>query len=311
MRVLITGGCGFVGANLVARLAADERTQIRVFDNESLGKREHLGSVPVEFICGDLRDRTALDAALADVDVVVHLAADTRVIDSIAEPRFNFEVNAVGSLNLLEAMRARGVVRLVNASTGGAIIGKAEGPVNEKMAPAPLSPYGASKLCVEGYCSAYAESYGLKPVSLRFSNIFGPRSFHKGSVVAAFFKRILRGEPLVVYGDGTQVRDYLFVADLSEGIVKSINCDVVGSIQLGSGAPTTLNVLLDHIKQVVAPHKVKVQFDDFRAGEIHSTYCDIAKARAQLGFDPSTPLLQGLAATWSWFLDQRRAAESP
>src|SRR5215831_13638837 len=162
MRILITGGCGFVGANLVARLSGQKDVTLRVFDNESLGKREHLGGLACDFVRGDLRDRAALDQALVDMDAVVHLAADTRVIDSIANPVFNLDVNVIGTVNLLEAMRARGIKRLVSASTGGAIIGKAEGPVHEKMVPSPLSPYGASKLAVEGYCSAYSECYGLR-----------------------------------------------------------------------------------------------------------------------------------------------------
>ena len=193
MRLLITGGCGFVGANLIAYLNRTTSHDIPVLDNESLGKRQHIAGMRAEFIHGDIRDRDCLDAALKGVDAVVHLAADTRVIDSIDDPSHNFDVNVAGSFCLLQAMRAAGVRHLVNASTGGAILGEATPPVNEEMVPRPLSPYGAAKLAVEGYCSAFAASYGLKPVSLRFSNVYGPRSFHKGSVVAAFMKRILAG----------------------------------------------------------------------------------------------------------------------
>jgi len=154
MATLITGGCGFIGTNLVARLNDSGIGPVVVFDNESLGRREALAGLQARFIHGDLRDRAAIDAALEGVEAVVHLAADTRVIDSISDPIFNFEANVRGSLNLLEAMRARGIRRLVNASTGGAIIGETEPPVHEAMVPRPMSPYGASKLAVEGYCSA-------------------------------------------------------------------------------------------------------------------------------------------------------------
>jgi UDP-glucose 4-epimerase len=304
MRILITGGCGFVGANLVARLSGQKDVTLRVFDNESLGKREHLGGLACDFVRGDLRDRAALDQALVDMDAVVHLAADTRVIDSIANPVFNLDVNVIGTVNLLEAMRARGIKRLVSASTGGAIIGKAEGPVHEKMVPSPLSPYGASKLAVEGYCSAYSECYGLRALSLRFSNVYGPRSFHKGSVVAAFFKRIIKGMPLPVYGDGTQTRDFIFADDLCDGIINGLRSDAIGAVQLGSGTPLSVNELLDAIRTVVAPQPIEVEYLEFRAGEIHTTYCDIAKARMQLGFAPQTSLLSGLRTTWSWFLAQ-------
>ncbi|HMN72041.1 MAG TPA: SDR family NAD(P)-dependent oxidoreductase [Rhodoblastus sp.] len=301
MQIMITGGCGFVGVNLVRKLVGRPGVRVRVFDNESLGKRAHLEGVECEFVHGDIRDRAALDAALRGVDTVVHLAADTRVMDSIADPVFNFQVNVEGSLNLLEAMRAAKVGRLVNASTGGAIIGAAVGAVNEKMVASPMSPYGASKLAVEGYCSAYSESYGVRSVSLRFSNVFGPQSYHKGSVVAAFFKQILQGKPLIVYGDGSQVRDYVFVGDLCEGILRGIESDVTGPVQLGSGKGLTLNDLIAEMRAVVAPRTFEVDYRPFRAGEIHTTFCDISKARDVLGFDPRTSLRDGLRQTWEWF----------
>lgn len=304
MRVLITGGCGFVGANLIAYLNRTTSDDIRVLDNESLGKREHVAGMRAEFIRGDIRDRDCLDRALMGVDAVVHLAADTRVIDSVADPSHNFDVNVLGSFRLLQAMRASGVRRLVNASTGGAILGEARPPVNEEMVPRPLSPYGAAKLAVEGYCSAFAASYGLKPVSLRFSNVYGPRSFHKGSVVAAFMKRILAGEPLTVYGDGEQTRDYVFIDDLCRGIVAGLDCREAGVYQLGSGAPLSVNGLIEAMAAVVAPRRIEVHFAPPRAGEVLKTWCDISHARKVLGFTPSMPLAEGLERTWAWFLDQ-------
>ena len=271
------------------------------FDNESLGRREHLGEFTGEFVRGDIVDADSLYLALEGIDAVVHLAADTRVVDSIEKPRFNFDVNVVGSLNLLEAMRARGVKRLVNASTGGAIIGHAAGPVNERMVAAPLAPYGASKLAVEGYCNAYSECFGIKSASLRFSNVFGPRSIHKGSVIAAFFKAILGGQALQIFGDGTQVRDYVFVGDICDGIGAALQSTACGPIQLGSGRPTTLNDLVDMLKSVTK-QSLKVNFNAPRLGEIHSTYCDIGHAKELLGFNPSQDLQGGLHATWTWFL---------
>lgn len=302
MRILITGGCGFIGTNLVARLQERASSPIRIFDNESMGRRAHLEGLRAEFVSGDLRDRGAIDAALEGIDTVVHLAADTRVIDSIKNPTFNLENNVLGTLNLLEAMRSRTIVRLVNASTGGAIVGEVEPPVHEGMLPNPASPYGASKLAVEGYCSAYAQSYGLKALSLRFSNVYGPRSFHKGSVVAAFFKAILKGQPITVYGDGSQVRDYVFVEDLCRGIEAGMTSGKSGAIQLGSGRPTTINELLDVMQAVVAPRVLDVRYESFRAGEVLATYCDITKARRELSFEPSTTLRDGLSRTWEWFL---------
>ena len=214
-RLLITGGCGFIGANLVRRVAELGLARaLQVVDDESLGSRAAIAPWDVEFIAGDIRDADLMRRALRGVGAVVHLAADTRVIDSVADPVRNFEINVAGTFGLLNLMREIGVPRLVNASTGGAILGEAPPPVNEQMVPRPTSPYGASKASAEAYCSAFAASYGLNVVSLRFSNAYGPLSFHKGSVVAAFMRRILDGAPLVVYGDGSQTRDYVFVEDL-------------------------------------------------------------------------------------------------
>lgn len=303
--VLVTGGCGFVGANLLAALRARGVKHIRVIDNESGGKRQWIEEFGTEFIHGDIRDEQAVDAALDGVDCVVHLAADTRVIDSIENPAFNWDVNVRGTFNILEAMRKKGVKRFVNASTGGAILGEATPPVNEDMPPRPESPYGAAKLAVEGYCSAYAAAYGMQATSLRFSNVYGPRSFHKGSVVALFYRQIRDGETLIVYGDGSQTRDYVYVEDLVDGITRALTADVSGVFQLGTGIGTSLNELIDHMRTIVSPEfPVNVRYEDFRDGEIRHTWCDVSRAKKAFGYDPSTNLKSGLERTWRWFCEQ-------
>lgn len=304
--ILVTGGAGFVGTNLVPLLQAAGH-RVRVLDSETLGRREHLDDFDGEFVKGDIRDPDALYDALSGIDAVIHLAADTRVVDSIADPLYNFDVNVVGSFRLLQSMRARHVDRLINASTGGAIIGDVEPPVHEGLVPQPIAPYGASKLAVEGFCSAWSGSYGLRSLSLRFANVYGPRSYHKGSVVASFFKRILRGRPLVVYGDGTQTRDFVYVDDLCSGIVRALDCDVSSVIQLGSGVPVSVNELIGAIREVVAPLPVRVEYRDSRQGEIARTWCDITRARDVLGFRPDTALAEGLARTWAWFCSRNDA----
>lgn len=308
MRILITGGCGFIGVNLIAALQARGGCSICVLDNESLGTRKNLQEFSdVDFVQADIRDRAALDRAMHGVDCVVHLAADTRVMDSIANPWFNFDANVAGTLTVLEAMRAAGVRSLVNASTGGAILGEVPPPVHEGMLPQPTSPYGASKLAIEGYLSAYAASYGLAASSLRFSNVYGPRSYHKGSVVAQFMRQILAGEELVIYGDGSQQRDFIHVEDICAGILASLDRGVCGPFQLGSGAPTSLNELIVLLQDVTGRVPLPVRYEDFRAGEIRSTWSNIAKARAGLGFAPRIPLRQGLADTWHWFTSRAAA----
>jgi len=304
-KVLITGGAGFIGRHLADHLVGRGDVAVTVLDNESLGDRHQLDLDTVRFIHGDLRSRDDVRQALEGQDAVVHLAADTRVMDSIADPTFNFHNNVVGSFNLLEECRELGVGRVVVASTGGAIVGDVQPPVHEALAPHPTSPYGASKLMLEGYVDAFSASYGLRGCALRFSNIYGPRSWHKGSVVAQFFKTILAGEPLVVYGDGSQSRDYLFVGDLVEAIGASIDSDAVGAIQLGSGHPTTINELLDAMRHVVG-RELDVHYADFRAGEVRETWCQIDRARDLLGFNPTTSLENGLQVTWDWFTHQPR-----
>jgi UDP-glucose 4-epimerase len=303
--ILVTGGAGFIGRHLVDYLLGQDDVVVTVIDNESLGHRRHLDLDRIRFIPGDLRDRTVLREAVEGQDAVVHLAANTRVMDSIEDPVESFDANVVGSFNLVELCRELGVERIVAASTGGAILGDVEPPVHEAMAPQPTSPYGASKLMLEGYLSAYASSFGIRSCALRFSNVYGPRSFHKGSVVAHFFKRILAEEPLVVYGDGSQTRDFLFVGDLVEGVWTALTSDAVGAYQLGSGRPTTIDALLRAMRRVTAVD-FDVVHEGFRAGEVRDTWCRIDKARRVLGFDPSTGLEEGLRTTWEWF--QKSAA---
>jgi UDP-glucose 4-epimerase len=298
-QVLITGGAGFIGRHLATHLT-DHDVAVTVLDNESLGDRRHLDLDRVRFVGGDLRSPDDVRTALAGQDAVVHLAADTRVMDSIEDPTHNFDNNVVGTFNLLNACRELGVSRVVAASTGGAILGEVDPPVHEEMAPMPTSPYGASKLMLEGYLSAYGSSYGLSSCALRFSNIYGPRSFHKGSVVAAFFKQVLADQQPVVYGDGSQTRDYLYVGDLVEAIRVAMLSDVTGPYQLGSGHGTTLNQLLDAMRTVTGL-PIEVDYQDFRAGEVRDTWCQVDKARAAFGYDPRTPLEEGLRQTWEWF----------
>ena len=300
--VLLTGGAGFIGRHLSDHLLAHGH-EVTVIDNESLGDRRHLDLERVRFVPGDLRNRDELRGAVEGQDAIVHLAADTRVMDSIEDPRHNFESNVVGTFNLLELARELGVQQVVAASTGGAILGDVEPPVHEGMAPQPTSPYGASKLMLEGYLSAFAASYGMTTCALRFSNIYGTRSFHKGSVVAHFFKQVVTGEKPVVYGDGSQTRDYLYVGDLVEAIRQAMDGGVTGPYQLGSGRGTTLNELLDVMRKVTGL-PIEVDYVDFRAGEVRDTWCQVDKARTAFGYDPVTTLEEGIRRTWDWFSHQ-------
>jgi UDP-glucose 4-epimerase len=302
---LVTGGCGFIGVNVVTRLAG-QGARVRVLDNLSLGHREDIDPLGVELLVGDIRDEATAAKACQGIDVVIHLAAHTRVIESVTNPELNFEVNAKGTLNMLLAARHAGVKKFIFASTGGAILGEQDPPVHEEMVARPISPYGAGKLAGEAYCSAFSSAYGLNTIALRFSNVYGPYSYHKGSVVAQFFKNLIQGEPLTVYGDGEQTRDFLYVDDLVDAVLLADKADVHAEVfQVASGRETSIRDLISAMKKSVPEFKAEIRCEPARAGEISRNYADIAKARQMLGYDPKTRLEDGLRNTWNWFLSRQ------
>src|SRR5579864_374276 len=232
---LVTGGCGFIGVNLIPRLI-EQGVRVRVLDNLSLGRREDVDPLGVGLHVGDIRDPAAVAKACKGIDAVVHLAAHTRVVESLSDPQLNFDINAAGTLNVLQACRNAGIPKVIFASTGGAILGEQVPPVHEGMVPRPVSAYGASKLAGEAYCSAYCGSYGLNTVALRFSNVYGPYSYHKGSAVAQFFRNLIHKEPIVIYGDGRQTRDFVYVGDLVQAILLADQANTPGEFfQIASG----------------------------------------------------------------------------
>lgn len=299
MKILVTGGAGFIGSNLVPHLA-EHGHDVVVLDDLSSGQPAPMPRPRVRFRRGDFLDQKTLGECLDGSDVVIHLAAMSGVMDSVADPAACFVTNVEGTFRLLELARRCGIKQFVNASTGGAILGEIAPPISEAMAPMPLSPYGASKLATEGFCSAYFGSYGLRCLSLRFSNIYGPHSAHKKSVVAAFIKRALSNEPLIVYGDGTQQRDYLFVGDLVRGIAAAIDRGATGTFQLGSGRPSALLALIQAL-EAICGREVEVRYAPRRSAEIHSTWCDIGKAASEFAYTAPTSLVEGLRQTWDWF----------
>jgi UDP-glucose 4-epimerase len=304
---LITGGCGFIGVNLVARLAK-QGARIRVLDNLSQGRAEDIEPFGVELLVGDILDRDLVAQATRGVEVVIHLAAHTRVVDSIQDPLHNFKVNAEGTLNLLHASYRAGARKFIFASTGAAILGTAEPPVHEGMVPQPISPYGASKLAGEGYCSAFHGAFGLHTVALRFSNVYGPFSYRKASVIAHFLKNLLQRQPLVIYGDGSQTRDFLYVDDLVSAILLAEEKDAPGeSFQIASGKETSISKLLDLIRELPLPFVPEVRYDQRRAGEVYRNFASIEKAKRVLGYRPEIELREGLVRTWEWFVSRQAA----
>jgi len=313
MRLFITGGCGFIGANLCEYLLSKGGFELRVLDNLSIGRQEYLERVQrrtggkVELIRGDVRDREIVDGAVKWADAVVHLAAKTSVVDSLRAPEEVFQVNVMGTINLLEACRRHGVGRFVFASSNAAV-GEQEPPIDEKKVPAPLSPYGASKLAGEALCSAYFGSYGIKAIVLRFANVYGPYSDHKTSVVAKFIRQAKNGEPLVIYGDGSQTRDFVHVRDVCQAIELSLSYEPKGAsdlvFQIGSGVETTIRHLVELVQDVARTGGLKpptMKFESPRPGEIVRNFSEIKRARNLLGYQPCVALEEGLREVWEYF----------
>ena len=256
---------------------------------------------------GDIRDAGALAAAVRGAEAVVHLAAHTGVVGSVEDPQHDSDINVSGTLNALLAARDGGASTFVFASSG-APLGSVDPPGHEKLAARPLSPYGASKLAGEGYCSAFAGSYGLAATALRFTNVYGPYSYHKGSVVALFMKQIMDGKPIVIYGDGGQTRDFLYIDDLCGAVLAVVEQKPVGELfQLGTGTETSVAELVDHLIELFPDRKIDIRYEPARAGEIARSFSDISKARAGIGYNPVIGLADGLARTRDWFVGAARA----
>jgi UDP-glucose 4-epimerase len=307
--VLVTGGAGFVGATLVRRLVASGYT-VRVFDNYISGDVSHLAGVDAELVKGDIRDESALDAALAGMQAVIHLAAAGSVVDSVADPVMNFDVNVVGTFRVLDAARRAGVERTVQASTGGALIGNATPPVNEQSLPKPVSPYGASKLAGEGYAHAFAGAYGLRTVALRFANVYGPWMARKRGVINQFFRAIHEGQPIVIYGDGSSSRDYTHVDDIARALHLALECDVPGGgvLHIASGVETTAKELADLCSAAAGVPGHPVEYRPARPGEVDRNFASYDLAQKLIGYEPTIDREDGIRRTWRWFRQEVFAA---
>jgi UDP-glucose 4-epimerase len=302
---LVTGGAGFVGATLVRRLVGSGY-RVRAFDNLSTGDAAHLAGVDAELVEGDIRDPAALDDALQGINAIIHLAAAGSVIGSVQDPVTNFEVNALGTFRVLDAARRAQVERVVLASTGGALIGDATPPVNEQSLPKPVSPYGASKLAGEGYAHAFAKTYGLRTVAIRFGNVYGPWCARKRGVVNVFFESIHNDVPLVIYGDGTSSRDYVHVDDISNALQLGLEKDVPGGTVLhaASGVETSVTKLADLCRQAAGAPDHPIEYRPARAGEVGRNFASYDLANRMLGFAPTVAREDGIPRTWKWFTEE-------
>jgi UDP-glucose 4-epimerase len=313
-RVLVTGGAGFIGSH-VADHFASTGAEVVVLDNLASGRRE---SVPASAAFHELDVRSPAAADLVrggGFDVVCHLAAQIDVRKSVADPANDAGINVLGTLNLLEAVRGSGRrTRFVFSSTGGALYGDFVTPPNaETVAKDPESPYAISKLAAEYYLAYYARVHGLDTVALRYGNVYGPRQDPHGEagVVAIFCGRILDGQPLTVFGDGSQTRDYVHVSDVARATVLAGTRPLpaagrldVRAYNVGTGVATPVTTLADVLRRV-AGSDVPVQHAPRRPGEQQQSFLDVRKAATELGWRPELSLERGLADTYAWFAAQR------
>lgn len=307
--VLITGGCGFIGTNLVLYLG-EHGFSTRILDDFSNRSQAWDGPEPPDvatsIVQGDVCDPRVVREALHGVSCVVHLAACTDVMESLKDPLKAWRANVNGTLNLLECCREYPVVRILLASSN-AVLGNQDPPVHEMMVPAPISIYGASKLACESLCLAYHRSFGLSTKCLRFSNCYGPHSELKTSVVNRFLTALLHDRPLVVYGDGRQTRDFIHVDDVCQAILLAMTTREEGSrvLQIGSGTETSVNELIAVLGDVTGKTP-EVEFRPARKADIVSNYSDISTARRALGFEPTVGLREGLTRLHESYGARRR-----
>ncbi|HEU4781875.1 MAG TPA: SDR family oxidoreductase [Ktedonobacterales bacterium] len=301
-RSLVTGGAGFIGSH-IAQALLERGELVRIFDNLSTGRASNLDALhgEVEVVRADLRDAEAVRAAMKDVDVVFHQAAMASVPESLADPATTLDVNVGGTQNVLLAARDHGVRRVIFASSCALYGERPELPSHEALLPNPLSPYAVHKLTGEGLCSVFTRAFGLETVALRYFNVFGPRQDPASDYAAAIPKltmALARGGNPVVFGDGEQTRDFVYVENVARANLLAADAtEAVGQvINIGSGESISINEMLRVAADVLgAP--LHPEYRDPRAGDVRHSRADISRARAVLGYKPSIEFREGLART--------------
>jgi UDP-glucose 4-epimerase len=296
MRAIVTGGAGFIGSHVVDALLA-RGEEVHVLDDLSKGKRENVPD-GAELHEADVRSpEEVFDAVLPDA--VLHLAAQADVRVSVDRPAFDADVNVISTIQILEAARRHGA-KVVFASTGGAIYGECAEPATEEAPRRPLAPYGASKLGAEEYLETWNRLYELAHVSLRFGNVYGPRQEpHSEAGVVAIFMGLLRdGGTPKIFGDGTQLRDYVYVADVADAVLRALDHDG-GVYNVGTGVATSVLELYDAIQRASGVER-EAELAPARLGELHRSVLDVSLAERELGWTPRRTLDEGLVETWGW-----------
>lgn len=314
---LVTGGAGFIGSNIVKALLKQKNTYVRILDNFSTGQytnipdfnRENVSRLKI--INGNICDLCTATETMQDVDFVLHQAAIPSVAQSVKNPILTNEVNVTGTLNLLQAARLAGVKRFVFASSS-AVYGNTVGSIKiSSMCPNPASPYAVSKLAGESYCQSFWKLYGLETVVLRYFNVFGPGqnlNSEYSAVIPKFIKATLAGEPLTIYGDGKQTRDFVFVEDVVRVNLRACdltNWQVIGqTFNIGNGVQKSVLDLVDALQDLTGG--VQIEHLPERTGDVKHSFADIGYAQSELGYNPRIDFETGLKKMIEWIKDNDR-----
>lgn len=303
---LVTGGAGFIGANIVEELLGRGH-RVRVLDNFTTGRRDNLAQFgdKIELVEGDIRDRKTLDISLKDVDFVLHQAAMRSVAKSVEDPFSTNDVNVFGTLNLLAAARQAKVKRVVYASSSSAYGDAKRFPQRETDYPSPISPYGVSKLSGENYCVTFAKTFGLETVSLRYFNVFGPRQNPESkysAVIPMFISKMMKGESPVVEWDGRQSRDFTYVANVVEANLRAcVTPGISGEVfNVACGTTTSINDIVRELNGILKTNIMPVSAPK-RPGDVRKSYADTGKMKRYLGMNKTVKFSEGLELTVRWF----------
>jgi nucleoside-diphosphate-sugar epimerase len=306
LRYLVTGGAGFIGSNLVDELLRRGHSVV-VLDDLSTGSEDNLAAVrsKIDFRVGTIADLATVQSACVGVDYVIHLAARTSVPKSVLDPLETNKVNIDGTLHVLVAARDAKVRRFVYAASSSAYGETPTLPKTESMPPDPISPYGVTKLVGELYAQVFGRVYGLENAAVRYFNVFGPRqdpTSQYSGVLSRLMLAILKGEPLVIYGDGEQSRDFTYIDNIVDETLRA--CDATGAsgkvFNGGTGARITLNEVVRLLEKLTGK-KLEVKYDPPRPGDILHSQADVSLARKVLGYEPSVLFEEGLKRTWDWY----------
>jgi UDP-glucose 4-epimerase len=306
VKVLVTGGGGFIGSNLVHALL-ERGDEVRVLDNFSTGNRANLAGLEVDVVEGELRSYERVHNAVRGADVVFHLGALGSVPRSVQDPLTSSAVNVEGTLNVLLAARDEGVRRVVFASSSSIYGNQPTLPLIESMAPDPISPYGVAKLAAERYCVSFSRVYhSFETVVLRYFNVFGPRQDPRSqyaAVVPLFITAIAAGEPVTIFDDGEQSRDFTYVDNVVEANLYAADAEGASGriFNVSAGAPTTVNELAETIGRLLGKD-VEREYRPPRAGDLRNSWADVGEAGTFLGFEPRIGLEEGLRRTADFLL---------